>query len=351
MATVLPFRARSRQVRHRATAVGMGVGMGSLPGWGSFTGLLALCREKGWPLRCFPPEELALQPGEFTPSPFVKETTGVDNVCERAAVAASGGGRLLVKKTVLDGVTAAVAACPVPGHLGGHGGGDGVLAGVVFLYQVDVGGVSHQDVAGGQRRLGYALTPWGTIAKRLELAAEGDFVLCLYNPASKTRPDTLKKAADILLGACGRGTGPAAAPPPSRRTPRCAVPSQRPLGLVAPGGHQLAADHLGLAVAHKPAWGWPGRRPTFPAVSWRRISGRRRKNAGNFPATSSLPPGPRNCRRSARRWGSRGGCSPGCCPCRSRAAASFSGIPPAFPPSLVTRTEMENCSISARFSL
>ena len=51
-----------------------------------------------------------------------------------------------------------------------------------------------------------ALTSWGTIAKRLELAAEGDFVLCLYNPASKTRPDTLKKAADILLGYCGPDT-------------------------------------------------------------------------------------------------------------------------------------------------
>ena len=44
-----------------------------------------------------------------------------------------------------------------------------------------------------------ALTPWEAIAKRLALAAEGDFVLCLYNPASKRRPDTLKKAAAILL--------------------------------------------------------------------------------------------------------------------------------------------------------
>ena len=32
MATVLPFRARSRQVRHRATSVVMGVAMVSLPG-------------------------------------------------------------------------------------------------------------------------------------------------------------------------------------------------------------------------------------------------------------------------------------------------------------------------------
>lgn len=44
-----------------------------------------------------------------------------------------------------------------------------------------------------------ALTPWEAIAKRLALAAEGDFVLCLYNPTSKRRPDTLKKAAAILL--------------------------------------------------------------------------------------------------------------------------------------------------------
>ena len=44
-----------------------------------------------------------------------------------------------------------------------------------------------------------ALTPWETIERRLRLAAEGDFVLCLYNPASKARPDTLKRAAAILL--------------------------------------------------------------------------------------------------------------------------------------------------------
>lgn len=72
-------------------------------------GLLALCRERGWPLRTFPAGELAAQPGEFTPSAFVQETVGVDNVCERAAAAASGGGRLLVKKTALQGVTAALA--------------------------------------------------------------------------------------------------------------------------------------------------------------------------------------------------------------------------------------------------
>lgn len=45
------------------------------------------------------------------------------------------------------------------------------------------------------------LTPWDLIEKRLRCAAEGDFVLCLYNPASHNRPDHLKRACAILLDA------------------------------------------------------------------------------------------------------------------------------------------------------
>ena len=45
------------------------------------------------------------------------------------------------------------------------------------------------------------LTPWDKIARRLECAAKGDFVLCLYNPASHSRPDHLKRACDILMAA------------------------------------------------------------------------------------------------------------------------------------------------------
>ncbi|MEG1879117.1 MAG: precorrin-3B C(17)-methyltransferase [Pseudoflavonifractor sp.] len=43
------------------------------------------------------------------------------------------------------------------------------------------------------------LTPWEKIALRLDCAARADFVLCLYNPASHSRPDHLKHACDILL--------------------------------------------------------------------------------------------------------------------------------------------------------
>ena len=43
------------------------------------------------------------------------------------------------------------------------------------------------------------LTPWEKIEKRLLLAAEADFVICLYNPSSKKRHDYLQRACDLML--------------------------------------------------------------------------------------------------------------------------------------------------------
>jgi len=43
------------------------------------------------------------------------------------------------------------------------------------------------------------MTPWEKIERRLRAAAEGDFVIVLYNPSSKKRADYLQKACDILL--------------------------------------------------------------------------------------------------------------------------------------------------------
>ncbi|MDR3230447.1 MAG: precorrin-3B C(17)-methyltransferase, partial [Synergistaceae bacterium] len=43
------------------------------------------------------------------------------------------------------------------------------------------------------------LTPWPLIEKRLTLATEADFVLCLYNPASRGRRDYLRRACDVIL--------------------------------------------------------------------------------------------------------------------------------------------------------
>ncbi len=43
------------------------------------------------------------------------------------------------------------------------------------------------------------LTTWEKIEKRLRLAAEADFVICLYNPGSKKRADYLEKACEIMM--------------------------------------------------------------------------------------------------------------------------------------------------------
>lgn len=70
-------------------------------------GLLAFCQEQKLPVLFFSAEELKAVPGEFTPSVFVQSITGVDNVCERAALI--GAEKLIVKKTARNGVTVALA--------------------------------------------------------------------------------------------------------------------------------------------------------------------------------------------------------------------------------------------------
>lgn len=61
------------------------------------------------PIYFYNAEELSEVLGDFTPSTFVKQTTGVDNVCERAAVRSSGQGVLIHRKTAKEGVTLALA--------------------------------------------------------------------------------------------------------------------------------------------------------------------------------------------------------------------------------------------------
>lgn len=70
-------------------------------------GLRELAGELQVPLLTYSAQELAQVPGTFSSSPFVAQVTGVDNVCERAALAS--GGTLLRKKTAQDGVTIALA--------------------------------------------------------------------------------------------------------------------------------------------------------------------------------------------------------------------------------------------------
>ena len=80
-----------------------------------------------------------------------------------------------VEVEVIPGVTAALAGAAVLGAPLGH----------------DFCIVSLSDL----------LTPWEVIEKRLRAAVVGDFILCLYNPASRHRKDHLRRACEILLDA------------------------------------------------------------------------------------------------------------------------------------------------------
>ena len=72
-------------------------------------GLLAFAKEWDLPLSFFTADELASARGQFSSSAFVREVTGVDNVCERSAVLFAGeNGRLLAGKESGGGVTAAL---------------------------------------------------------------------------------------------------------------------------------------------------------------------------------------------------------------------------------------------------
>ncbi len=72
--------------------------------------LLGLSKKWKLPFYTYSAQELALVSGEFAESSFVKATTGVGNVCERAAIKACAcGSKLIVNKTCRDGMTIAIA--------------------------------------------------------------------------------------------------------------------------------------------------------------------------------------------------------------------------------------------------
>lgn len=73
-------------------------------------GIRKLAESLGVPFVTYDSEELKKVPGTFSASAFVKDVTGVDNVCERSAVLAAGNGILIRKKRPGRGATAAVAA-------------------------------------------------------------------------------------------------------------------------------------------------------------------------------------------------------------------------------------------------
>lgn len=79
-------------------------------------GLLDYAEHNNLPINFYSAEELNNLDGDFTSSEFVKGITGVDNVCERAAMI--GAEHLLVRKNAVNGVTIAAAIEHMEVHFG-----------------------------------------------------------------------------------------------------------------------------------------------------------------------------------------------------------------------------------------
>ena len=72
-------------------------------------GILEFSEKYDIPFFTYSADELLKLEGEYTSSVFVESVTGVDNVCERSAVLASGYGCLIMRKMAENQVTVALA--------------------------------------------------------------------------------------------------------------------------------------------------------------------------------------------------------------------------------------------------
>lgn len=77
------------------------------------TGLIAFCEKYGLPFVTYSAEDLLAVEGSVSSSSFVKSITGVDSVCERAALKGAHSNQLLISKTASNGVTVAASLCPL----------------------------------------------------------------------------------------------------------------------------------------------------------------------------------------------------------------------------------------------
>ena len=73
-------------------------------------GLVAFCQRRGIPMRVISKQQIEARPWVSKPSEWVRQSVGLDGVCEPCALIASARGRLVVPKTTLDGVAVAIVA-------------------------------------------------------------------------------------------------------------------------------------------------------------------------------------------------------------------------------------------------
>lgn len=110
----VPRRQLEAFLRQKLTELGFHPGqvkrLASIDRKAEEEGLKALAETWQIPFETWTADQLAAVGTVTSESAFVKETVGVGNVCERAAILGSGGGRLVLEKTAEQGMTLALAA-------------------------------------------------------------------------------------------------------------------------------------------------------------------------------------------------------------------------------------------------
>ncbi len=106
------------------------------------------------------------------------------------------------------------------------------------------------------------LKPWDLVLKRLEAAASGDFVIVLYNPASKARPWQLGEAFRVIAHHRAGSTPVIFAHAVSREDERIEITTlaaaeaakadMRTLIIIGSSATKLVADGKGRRVVYTP---------------------------------------------------------------------------------------------------
>lgn len=95
-------------------AAGSLAGLASIDRKADEPGLLAAAAQLQVPVQFFGTEEIEAVSSDCRQSEFVKQTMGVGAVCEPTAILAARGGRLIVEKQKMKGITVAVAEAAYP---------------------------------------------------------------------------------------------------------------------------------------------------------------------------------------------------------------------------------------------
>jgi len=154
------------------------------------------------PFHTYTKEQLNKIKGDFTGSDFVRDVTGVDSVCERAAIMDSNSSKLIIKKTVINSVTVAASQNDYTVEFKEFKSYDrqGIMKNIKITEPHNIEKRSFEIIQGelGNIKLDPELAP--IIKRVIHTTADFDYLhsLCFSGNAIKNAKKAFKKGATIV---------------------------------------------------------------------------------------------------------------------------------------------------------